>query len=150
MASPRSRKPSAGADQNTVPDAPMTTPPASGMDHSFSLQMLMEIQRAIGTLSSEVSGLHAEAEKASQKLDRLEEKISGVTHKIFAASAVVVVLLGIGGFLLNKAWDMAAGHLANLARTALTESARNIDQSPPAAAPDPPPNGKTANKKPAP
>lgn len=131
MVSSRGRKPASSEDQNTVPDAPMTAPPMGGMDHSFSLQILMEIQRSLGSLSSDVTALRADIDRSAQKLDRLEEKISGITHKMYGASVVIVIVLAVGGFLINKVWDMAATHLADIAKAAIAESVRPAVENPP-------------------
>jgi len=45
-------------------------------------------------------------ERADEKTDKLEEKLSGVTHKIYAASVILTILVVIGGFFVNKAWDI--------------------------------------------
>jgi hypothetical protein len=32
-------------------------------------------------------------------------KIDGISHKIYAAWAVLIVLIAVGGFALNKIWE---------------------------------------------
>lgn len=145
MVTSRGRKQASSEDQNSVPDAPMTAPPMGGMDHSFSLQILMEIQRSLGGLCSDVTALRSEIDKSTQKLDRLEEKISGITHKMYGASVVIVIVLAVGGFLINKVWDMAATHLADIAKAAIAESVRPSQENPNAStavAPKPPSSAK--------
>lgn len=87
----------------------------------------MELQKSVGQISAEVKALAAASEKIDEKLDKIEEKVSGVTHKLYAAGVVMTILLVIGGFLINKAWDMAASHLTEIAKTAIAQP--SSDQS---------------------
>lgn len=82
----------------------------------------MELQKSVGQISAEVKALAAASEKIDEKLDKIEEKVSGVTHKLYAAGVVITILLVIGGFIVNKAWDMAASHITDIAKTAMTQA----------------------------
>lgn len=66
------------------------TPPPQLTDWSWSLQMLMELQKTVGELSQRVDTLT----KQSERHDRILNQIS---HRIYA---VVVVLTIIGAVLL--------------------------------------------------
>lgn len=84
-----------------------TTPSTAGLiDHSFTLQAIMELQKSNGNLTGAVSALKQSIDKLDNKLDKIEEKVSGVTHKIYAAGVVLAILVCLGGFIINKAWDL--------------------------------------------
>lgn len=100
-----------------VPSAPTTpesfdrpsTPTGAGFhDHSFTLQALMELQRSTGELSAAIRSTTDAIEKLDAKVDRLEDKLSGVTHKIYAAGVVLAILVAVGAFVVDKAWDLMA------------------------------------------
>lgn len=58
----------------------------------------MQMQQTIGELKADVRHLTAASEKQSKKLDH-------ISHVIFAAGAVLLVVLSVGGYMLNKIWD---------------------------------------------
>lgn len=93
-------------------------------DHSFTLQTVLELQKSVGELCAEVRLTRDAVEKINGRLDKIDDKVSAVTHKLYAAGVVVAILLTVGGFVLTKAWDMAANHLAELAKTAITQQAK--------------------------
>ncbi len=75
----------------TTPRFPETTPPTTypGSDYSFTLQTVMELQKTVGQLTQAVNTLTDQQKEQAKKLD-------GISHKIYAA---IVVLLVIGGIL---------------------------------------------------
>jgi hypothetical protein len=79
-----------------------------GHDHSFTLQAIMEQQKAIGQLTESVNNLNKSITELAGKIEKDDEKLSGVTHKIYAAGVVLAIVLVCGGFIVNKAWDMMA------------------------------------------
>lgn len=90
-----------------------TTPFSAGLiDHSFTLQAIMELQKSTGQLTEAVSALRGSVDKFDKKLDKIEEKVSGVTHKLYAATVVLAILVCIGGFIVNKAWDLMAKQIS--------------------------------------
>lgn len=66
------------------------TPPPQPTDWSWSLQMLMELQRTAGTLSQSVETLTRQSKEHDKKLNQ-------ISHRIYAA---VVVLTIVGAALL--------------------------------------------------
>lgn len=71
----------------------------------------MELQKSNGQLTEAVHRLRESIEKQDARLDRMETTLSGVTHKIYAAGVVLAILVVIGGFMVNKAWDIAMMHI---------------------------------------
>lgn len=74
-------------------------------DHSFLLQAIMENQRTLGELKSTLEDIKATVDKHGGKLDSL-------SHRIYAAGAVLIVILAIAGFILDKIWDQLITLLA--------------------------------------
>jgi len=68
----------------------------------------MELQKSTGQLTEAVASLRNSIEKQDAKLDKIETSLSGITHKLYAAGVVLAILLTIGGFIINKAWDLMA------------------------------------------
>jgi hypothetical protein len=91
------------ADDEQQPRFPETTPTAlrqyPGSDYSFTLQAVMHLQEAVGQLREAVGTLKEQSKQHGEKLDK-------ISHTIYAASAVLVVLGSIVGFLLNKGIDL--------------------------------------------
>ena len=61
------------------------TPPPQIADWSWTLQMLMELQRAVGELSQSVETLTRQSKEHDKKLDR-------ISHRICGAVAVLTIL----------------------------------------------------------
>ena len=95
--------------------------------HDFTLQTIMELQKSTGQLTTAVESLKESIDKQDKKVTKLEETVSGVTHKIYAATAVLVILVAIGGFIVNKAWDLMATNIINSAYIQQTYS-QNISK----------------------
>lgn len=66
----------------------------------------MELQRSTGQLTEAVNALKCSIEKVEGRMGSMEEKLSGVTHKIYAAGVVIAIVIAVGGFFVNKAWDL--------------------------------------------
>ena len=91
----------------TTPDDYPVVPPTgrlAAIDHSFLLQSIMEVQGSIGKLTEAVTGLKEQSKDHGQKIERL-------SLTVYAATAVVTVLGGIGVFILNKIWDIALAYM---------------------------------------
>lgn len=88
----------------STPAAPQGTPQdVAGFDrdHSFTLQAIMEMQRSLGELTQAVKTLTDTTKIHGDKIEK-------ISHRVYAAGAVIVVLLGIGTFFLDKIWDTLA------------------------------------------
>jgi hypothetical protein len=94
-------KPREGGRETTTPSRfPETTPQVyPGSDYSFTLQAVLELQKSVGQLQEAVSTLKDQAKQHSDKLEK-------ISLRIYAATAVLVVLGSIIGFLLNKGVDL--------------------------------------------
>ncbi|MDR6984513.1 hypothetical protein J2X32_003157 [Rheinheimera pacifica] len=107
MARPQTGKSVGASTPDSVADREGVTPShMHGGEHSFTIQMIFELQKSMGQLLAKVDALNTNSEKQQDKLDKIEEKLSTVTHKIYAAGVVLAILVVVGGFFVNKAWDM--------------------------------------------
>ncbi len=77
-------------------------------DHSFTLQAIMEMQKAIGGISAEIKALSAGQQKFETKLDKMEDSLSTMSKQLYAAGVVMLIALAVGGFIVDKAWDLMA------------------------------------------
>ena len=107
----------------TVPPQTESTPDVVGAttstphtfvssEHSFTLQAVFELQKSMGQLTEAVNSLKVSIDNQSNRIQRLEDKLSGVTHKLYAAGVVLTIILVIGGWMINKAWDFMIGQIA--------------------------------------
>ena len=85
----------------------------------IAYETVLELQKSAGELCSEVRLTREAIDKLDSRLDKIEERVSSVTHKLYAASVVVAILVAVGAFVINKAWDAAAEHLADVAKAAV-------------------------------
>ena len=81
--------------EQTVADSGRIWP---NLDHSFLLQAIMENQRTLGEVKNAVESLQLTVGQHGTKIDR-------TSHVVYAAGAVLAVLVSIAAFLLNKFWD---------------------------------------------
>ena len=101
------RRQSATESDIAPPHLPDSRPPIyQNHDHSFTLQTVMEMQKSVGQLTEAVCALRSSIDKQSNRMEKLEDKLSDVTHKLYAAGVILVALLAFGGFIVDKAWDL--------------------------------------------
>ncbi len=86
----------------TPPTFAETTPSRYPMaDYSFTLQAVMELQKTVGQLTERIDTL-------IKRVDQQGPKLSSISHQIYAAWAVLVVLGILGGFFVNHLWALMA------------------------------------------
>jgi hypothetical protein len=132
MNATRSSRPKSDDGAASPGSPPQTTPivyPRS--DHSFTLQTIMELQRAVGSLDATLKSVKESVDRMDGRLASVEEKLSGVTHKIYAAGVVLAILVAIGGFVVNKASDVAIASLTAISQpTAATKDKPPVPPNP--------------------
>ncbi len=72
-----------------------------GADHSFTLQAVMEMQKTLGQLTTQVEALKGSVDGVKSKVDDL----IGWKHKILGGAAVLGAIIALGGFGIGKFWD---------------------------------------------
>ena len=75
-------------------------------DHSFTLQAIMDLQKSNGQLTESVNSLKTSIESSNTKLNKIEDCVSGIEKKVYAAGVVIIIFLAFGGFLINKVADV--------------------------------------------
>ena len=88
-----------------------STPAVTNQDHSFTLQMIMELQRSIGQLSESVAQIHRDTGKIETRLDKIDASMSSVKTTITVAGIVLTIIIAISGFFVDKVWDSVASHI---------------------------------------
>jgi hypothetical protein len=78
-----------------------TTPTASfsPYDPSFTLQSILEMQKNLGQLTQAVTTLMEESKKNGEKLNK-------ISHKIYAAEAILAIVGGVLIYFIHKALDV--------------------------------------------
>ena len=79
------------------PEVPPTTYSES-VGSAWLMESVMQMQQSIGELKATVSHLTTASDKQSSKLD-------SISHRIYAAGAVLTIVIAVGGFFLSKIWD---------------------------------------------
>ena len=87
-------------EQATNPTQFPETTPAYTRDDSFTLQAIMDIKGTLGGLVKQIDSLEVSVEK-------MATDVSKHGKWIFAANAVLLISLGILGFLAKVLWDIA-------------------------------------------
>ena len=70
-------------------------------DHSFTLQMIMELQKSVGEINANLGQMKASIDSMKGKVDDLV----GWKNKILGGAAVLAAVIGIGGYIVGKASD---------------------------------------------
>jgi hypothetical protein len=55
------------------------------------------------------------------RIGTIEDNLSSISKKIYAATVVLAILVAIGAFVVDKAWDVAATHLVEISKTAVSQ-----------------------------
>ena len=95
--------------EDSSPDSyPVTPPPGfRADDHSWVLQTIMELQKSTGQLTQAVNTLTDQSKQQGKKLD-------SISHRVYAAAAVVTTIGGILYFVVSRMWDQVASALARI------------------------------------
>jgi len=99
-------------DATTPPRMPDTTPPAypSG-DFSYTLEVVMEMQKAVGKLTEAVDTLKQQSGNHDSKLDGIGKDVHAAKVGLKIIMGVFVVSGTILGFLLNRIAEVLQAYL---------------------------------------
>lgn len=136
---------------STPGSLPAATPQSYGMvDHSFTLQTVMELQKNVGALTSQVQHLagvieklegtvSGNTEKLDQRLGGLEGDVRAVHTKVSLTGRVGLILAGLLSLAVGAAWAVSQDAIKDVAKTAIGQaiSAAVQQHQPGAAAPAP-------------
>jgi hypothetical protein len=82
-----------GRDRPTVPterDIAVTTPQTPMLDHSFTLQAIMELQKSVAELAIKTERLIADVERQGLKIEGISPQISFVKGALWVISGLIV------------------------------------------------------------
>ncbi|MCK7458473.1 hypothetical protein [Idiomarina aminovorans] len=97
-----------GRDNRQQPQTGATgTPTHHQPGHDFTLQTIMELQKSVGSLESEIKGLREAQTNTLNRTEKACDKLESVDKKLYAAGIVLVIVLGIAGWMLNVAYDLS-------------------------------------------
>lgn len=85
-------------EQSAPTSLPSSTPPQS-LDQSFTLPTIM-------TMQSQLGGIVKQLEHIEKKMDDVSSDVKKHGRWIYAANALLAVVLAIIGFLAPRVWDL--------------------------------------------
>lgn len=87
---------------------PVSVPPPQYHpdNHSFTLQTMLEIQKSVGALTEATNSLKSGMDSMQCKLDDTKGSVKQVQFVVYAASAIAAILIVIGGWTINKVWEV--------------------------------------------
>jgi hypothetical protein len=90
-----------------VPNNFANVPPPPMLDHSFTLQAIMEMQRSIGQQTEAINNLGNSINTLSSRTKSVEDETSKINTRLAIAASILAILLVVGGFIIDKVWDSA-------------------------------------------
>lgn len=104
MAEARSRR---GGKRRSGPShgGPLEAVAGSALEHDFSLQAIIELQRSVGRLEGKL-------DKLSEQVDRQQGTITWMTRVMFTAAGALLIPGPIMAWILNNRFDQILNTLA--------------------------------------
>ncbi|TAL87487.1 MAG: hypothetical protein EPN46_03890 [Candidimonas sp.] len=110
--------------------------------HDFTLQTIMELQKSVGALGATITSLTQSVAEHTTKVDRIEDhlqkkiedigdKVSSMSHKIYAAGVVLAILVVIGGWMVNKSWELVSAIATPAIQQAVQHDLNSQNSAPP-------------------
>ena len=96
------------SEESSPEPYPVTPPPGfRADDHSWMLQTIMELGKSTGQLTQAVNTLTEQSKEQGKKIDK-------ISHRMYAATAVLTALGAILYFFLDKMWSQISSALAKI------------------------------------
>jgi hypothetical protein len=86
-------------EQNTSPTSFPSTPPPQTLDQAFTLPTIM-------TMQSQLGGIVKQLEHIEKTMDEVAKDVKKHGNWIFAANALLAVIIAIIAFLAPRVWDL--------------------------------------------
>ncbi|UVK96483.1 hypothetical protein [Pseudomonas sp. B21-048] len=90
-------------DGQVTPSPIISTPPPS--EPTWTMQAINRLDLNIVSLTHAVETLVKQADAAEKKSDEAAKSLVKIERTIYAAGAIVALLVVVGGFIVNKAVD---------------------------------------------
>jgi hypothetical protein len=81
--------------------------PPPMLDHSFTLQAVMEMQRSMGQQTEAIHQLGRTINALDSRAKSVEDELSKVNTRLAIAASILTILLVVGGYIIDKVWDSA-------------------------------------------
>jgi len=108
MASPNDHAANeANRTSSEVPHDFANVPPPAMLDHSFTLQAVMEMQRSMGQQTEAINQLGRTINTLDSRTKSVEDELSKVNTRLAIAASILAILLVVGGYIIDKVWDSA-------------------------------------------
>ncbi|MDX9676992.1 hypothetical protein [Pseudomonas zeae] len=120
-------------DHDTTPSAPVSTPPKTGPD--WAMQAFIDLKVTMTSLDASVKALTDKVSELKTEQTKASTKLATVEKKIYAATAVITVVVGMGCYFGNKAIDFG---MDMAKRTVAVQSVPAIQQPQPQITPQQP------------
>ncbi len=90
-------------DADSTPSVPVSTPPKTGPD--WAMQAFIDLKVAMTSMEASIKSLADKVDDLKDEQSKVKSKMTTVEKQIYAATAVITVVIGIGGYFGNKAID---------------------------------------------
>ncbi|MBE0508681.1 MAG: hypothetical protein IBX50_18515 [Marinospirillum sp.] len=90
---------------NVPPQQQATPPPIPPHDNGWTLNAINSLSASVGRLEQSAANIEKTLDKLDKRFEKVEDKVTGMDRRIYAAGIVIVILISVGGFIVNKAVD---------------------------------------------
>lgn len=121
----------------TTPNPPESTPKLTGHQDNWMIMQLGEMRGDIKALTQSIDHLCEKIERVEKDTESIRDKVGGLDKKIYAATAIIALIVAVGGYFANKAIDFGLDMAKQAAGTVPSQSESQV-QRPPAQSPQSP------------
>jgi hypothetical protein len=89
----------------TTPSPPESTPKPTGHQDNWMIMQLGEMRGDIKALTQSIDHLCEKIGKVEKDIESINDKVGGLDKKIYAATAIIALVVAVGGYFANKAID---------------------------------------------
>jgi len=89
----------------TTPSPPESTPKIAGHHDNWLIIQLGEVRGDIKSLTQSINHLCEKIDRVEKDAETVREKVGGLDKKIYAATAIIALIVAVGGYFANKAID---------------------------------------------
>ena len=89
----------------TTPSPPESTPKPTGHQDNWMMMQLGEMRGDIKALTQSIDHLCEKINKVERDIESVNEKVGSLDKKIYAATAIIALVVAVGGYFANKAID---------------------------------------------
>ncbi len=89
----------------TTPTPPESTPKQIGHHDNWLILQLGEMGGDIKALTQSINHLSEKIDRIERNNESIQNKVEGLDKKIYAATAIIALVVGVGGYFANKAID---------------------------------------------